>query len=300
VIREAWKLPVYICALILTYLLVVAASAQPPKVPPASKQEKTVQESDLAIDKEHRLEAEKLADGIEVEIFNEDKWSKVKRIEKPFLFYGDPTRNNDRGSLWGWGDRGRPVATLELFQDPSDRTKWVYAICNTSGGMLRASRGGNPWWRANESASELKDIPEAPVPSTDASQRQRQLKLLAQKFTGYQFWDPNNSRYELRRLERPLHIYRNEDAGLLEGALYALANGTNPEITLFIEARENPKDKTKTKWQFAVGRSAHAELHMDYDGKEVFNAPRGDAVSGSAKPYWLGLIKSDSEPRPEK
>jgi hypothetical protein len=118
------------------------------------------------------------------------------------------------------------------------------------------------------------------------------MKLLAQKFTGHQFWDPNNSRYELRRLERPLHSYRDEAGGILEGGLFTLANGTNPEILFFVEARVDPHDKTKTTWQFAVGRLAHAELHMEYDGKEIFNAPRGNEVSGPNKPYWLGFINT--------
>src|SRR5205085_1769530 len=117
---------------------------------------------------------------------------------------------------------------------------------------LRARRGGEPWWRENDSAAELKDVPGAPAPAADAAGRQRQMKLLAQKFTGHQFWDPDNSRYELRRLERPLHTYRDEAGGLLEGGLFALANGTNPEIMLFVEARADPKDKSKAVWQYAV------------------------------------------------
>jgi hypothetical protein len=126
----------------------------------------------------------------------------------------------------------------------------------------------------------------------EAPLRQRQLKQLAQKFTGHQFWDPNNTRYELRRLERPLYAYQDEAGGVLEGALFTLANGTNPEIPFFVEARVDPKDNSKSTWQYAVGRLAHAELHLEYDGKEVFDAPRGDQVSASNKPYWLGSINA--------
>src|SRR5262249_53551606 len=140
--------------------------------------------------------------------------------------------------------------------------------------------------------SELKEIPSAPAPAADPTQRQRQMKLLAQKFTGHQFWDPNNSRYELRRLDRPLYSYRDEAGGVLDGGLFTLANGTNPEILFFVEARVDPNDKSKAIWQYTVGRLAHAELHMEYDGKEIFNAPRGSQVSGWNKPYWLGFINT--------
>jgi hypothetical protein len=279
---RALSVPLTACLLIAALLAGSSAPADPPKQEPEKQPDPGA---------EYRSEAERVAGGIELEIRVGDKWTPVKRIEKALLYYGDATRENDRGSVWGWGDVGRPVALLELFQNANDRDRWVYTICNTSGGKVRAKRGGESWWKENESASELKDVPGAAAPATDAPLRQRQLKQLAQKFTGHQFWDPNNSRYDLRRLERPLHTYRDEDNGVLDGALYTLANGTNPEIVLFIEARVNPKDKSKVLWQYAVGRLSHAELHLEYDDKEVFTSPRGDKLSGADKPYWLGLIE---------
>jgi hypothetical protein len=292
VLRQAIQIPVGAC-LIVAFVVLASVRAEPPE----PKKDKPEKEPAPEVDEEHRREAVKVIGEIELEMLADGEWSKVKRIEKPLLYFGDPTRENDRGSLWGWGEKARPVALLELYQNATDRTKWVYGICNTSGGKLRATYGGKAWWRENESTSELKDIPGAPAPSSEGTQRQRQLKQLAQKFTGHQFWDPNNSRYELRRLERQLRTYQDEASGILEGALYTLANGTNPEIMLFIEARVNPKDKSKTAWQYTVGRLAHAELHMEYDGKEVFNAPRGDKLSGSDKPYWVDFIKAASVPK---
>ena len=257
--------------------------------PPEDKKDKPEKEKESADEKYLRTSG-KLVSGIELEIYKDETWSKVKRIEKPLLLYGDPTRDNDRGSVWGWSDKGRPVATLELWQHVSDRTRWYFCICNTSGGRLRANLDGQPWWRSNDSAVELKDVPGAPVPAAETAQRQLQMKLLAKKFTGHEFWDPNNSRYELRRLERPLYTYKDVEGGVLDGGLYTLANGTNPEIMLFLEARVDPNDDTKTAWQFVVGRSAHAELHLEYDGKEVYEAPRGYRVSGRTLPYWLSDI----------
>jgi hypothetical protein len=271
-------------------LLLAAVAAATPQEPKKDAPDKAAE-----ADERHRVEAERVVSQIEVEVQTDDAWSKVERIEKPLLYYGDATRENDRGSVWGWGRKGRPVALVELYQNVNYRTRWVYAICNTSGKRLRAGRGGNPWWLANDSASELKDVPGAPAPAADPAQRQRQLKALAGKFTGHQFWDPDNTRYELRRLEHPLQTYRDEAGGVLDGALYALANGTNPEILVFVEARANPAGDSKPAWQFAVGRLAHAELHLEYDGKEVFDAPRGNRVSGRDRPYWLGFISTEPE-----
>ena len=93
-------------------------------------------------------------------------------------------------------------------------------------------------------------------------------------------------------------VYRDEPAGLLDGGLFTLANGTNPEIMLFLEARRDPKGGAKATWQYVVGRLAHAELHLQYDGKEVFEAPRGDSVAGRNRPYWIGSFNLPPEGGP--
>ncbi len=282
---------------VMSTALPVASQEPPPEAKPKPEKEAPISDAE----KETRRASEKFVSAIDLEMQSDDKWIKVKRIEKPLLMFGDPTRGHNRGSLWAWGEKGRPVATLELFQDSAKQgERWICSLCNTSGGKVRASRGGESWWMENDSDVAIKDIPQAPAPTAEAPQRQRQLKLQSQKFTGHEIWDPNNSRYELRRIERPVHTYRDEAQGLLEGGLFILANGTNPEILLFLEARTDPKDKTKAVWQFAVGRSAHAELHLEYDGKEVFDSPRANRLSGPNKPYWLIPVYTIPDSDPEK
>jgi hypothetical protein len=283
-------------------LLVVATAlvGSPREPPPEAKKDKSEPGAETKTDEQVRREAEEVIRGIDLETQSDDKWVKVEQIEKPLLFYGDPTRNNDRGSVWAWARKGRPLAVLELYRGANNRMMWVFAVCNTSGGKLRASRAGTPWWRANDSAAELKDIPGAPAPAAEVTLRQRQLKLLAEKFSAHEFWEPNNTKYELRLLKRPLYTYRDEAGGVLDGGMFTLANGTNPEILLFVEARVDPRDRAKRIWQYTVGRLAHAELHLEYDSKEVFEAPRGDRVSAPDQPYWLSFINPPRDADPEK
>lgn len=245
---------------------------------------------------ESRRAAEQLVGTVELEVQTGEKWAKVKRLDKPLLLYSDDTRSNDRGSVWAWGDTGRPLALFEVFQKVEDRSIWVVGICNTSGRRLRASRAGAPWWQENDSDIEFKDVPAAPPVGADATLRQRQLKQLAQKFTAYEIYNPNNTRYDLRRLERPLYTYRGEPAGVAEGGLFAFANGTNPEVMLFIEARADPKGTAKPVWQFGVGRTSFAESHVECDGKEVYMAPRGGkGVTGPDKPFWTTVLQTGGQ-----
>ncbi len=296
--RTPFQIFLVIATLSIMSTALPAASQQPPPQDAKPKPDKEAALSDE--EKEARRASEQFVGGIDVEIQSDDKWTKVKRVEKPLLLFGDDTRGYNGGCLWAWGDKGRPVAVMELFIQNTGNKGWQFSITNVSGGKVRASRGGEPWWKENESDVVLKDIPQAPAPSAEASQRQRQLKLLSQKFTGHEIWNPNNSRYELRRIERPVHTYRNEDHGLMEGGLIILANGTNPEILLFLEARADPKDKTKAIWQFMLARSANAELHLQFDGKEVFDLPRGRPGTGVDKPYFNGGIRIQSDTDPKK
>src|SRR2546425_391235 len=79
----------------------------------------------------------------------------------------------------------------------------------------------------------------------------------------HEVYTPTTPRSALRRLARPLPSYRDEDAGILEGGLFAFANGTNPELLLFIEARQGKGKSSKPVWQFGVGRASYAQLHAE-------------------------------------
>jgi hypothetical protein len=166
--------------LVNTYRMIVALlvvstalGGSPPESSSEAKKDKTEPGAGTKDDEQARREAEQVVRGLELEILSDEKWTKVERIEKPLLFYSEPTRHNDRGSLWGWGQKGRPLALLELWRGAKNRTMWAFAICNTSGGKLRARRADAPWWRANDSAAELKDVPGAAAPSAEAPLRQR-------------------------------------------------------------------------------------------------------------------------------
>lgn len=109
--RQTLQPPVKACLGIAALLIVsIALAGAPPESSSAAKKDKTAAETEKKADKQIRREAEQVVRSIDLEIYRDDKWTKVERIDKPLLFYGDPTRANDRGSVWGWGKKGRPIA----------------------------------------------------------------------------------------------------------------------------------------------------------------------------------------------
>jgi hypothetical protein len=226
-------------------------------------------------------EADRRSAAIRLRIENGTSGAIVDRVAQPALRFEDPTRANDQGTLWVWGLSGRPVAVLELYRNTS--RDWIYVLNRLTGGPLTARRGDALWWEPREATVRFSALTDAAAPAGSPTQRLVQMRALARRFSAHEFWDPDNSRYELRLLPQPLHRYHDSGKNVRDGALFAFANGTNPEVLLLLEACEGPGE---SGWQFGAARMGHAEIHLLLDGHETWRAPRVDP-SSSREPYWL-------------
>jgi len=212
----------------------------------------------------------------------------VDLIDHPLLTYGDSARSNENGTLWAWGTSGRPLALLELYQPTGGATNWVHAITLTSTHKVAMKTPVAAAWTPKETQINPEKFPDAPSPSDKEATRARQLKELARRFTAHEFWDPDNSRFELRLLVQPVHRYSDSEFGIHDGAVFVLAHGTNPEVLLLIEALG--KSLEEARWHYNLARLGSAELHVELDEKEVWKQNRTPGVVGkSTDPYWLFL-----------
>jgi hypothetical protein len=185
--------------------------------------------------------------------------------------------------VWIWQRSGRPQAILELYHGADGRS-WVHVIHSLSADALEGDFGRlAPRWTPASAGIEWNVLAGAPDPADRPTARARQIKELAQRFTAHEFWDPNNSRFELRLLVQPVHKYADAERGLLEGAMFLLCHGTNPEVVLLIEA---VTDGGNARFRYALARLGHAELHVAFDEKEVWRQDRV-ADTNPRDSYWL-------------
>lgn len=220
--------------------------------------------------------------------------SAVELIDRPLLTFGDSARSNENGSLWAWGKSGRPVAVMELYQ-PTGDANWVQAISLTSMAKVSLKTPIAAKWLPEKTQINPTAIPEAEPPAAKEPQRLRQLKELARRFTAHEFWNPDNSRFELRLLVQPVHRYRDPQSEIQDGAAFVLAHGTNPEILLLIEARGKSVDESR--WHCCFARLGSAELHVELDGKNVWKVDRAEGVVGQpSDPYWLFVSPAVVQP----
>jgi hypothetical protein len=204
----------------------------------------------------------------------------LEPVDDPVLRYGDPTRANKDGSAWIWGNAGRPRTVLELYRNNAG--DWVYVFNWLTGQELRAERDGVEWWTPASPTVEFHRL-DTVAPAGSSNRRTAQFRTLARDFQAHEFWDPDNSRYELRLLATPIHRYEDVQAGITDGAVFAFANGTNPEVLLLLEVRD---DGEVQHWYYGLARLGHAEMHVALGETEIWTVPRVDP-SRRDEPYWL-------------
>ncbi|HEV3023989.1 MAG TPA: hypothetical protein VGX76_16050 [Pirellulales bacterium] len=219
----------------------------------------------------------------------------IDLIDRPLLAFGDSARTHDNGTLWAWGSSGRPLAFMELFQGAKTGAQWIHAVTLTSSRpvILVAPESGR--WEPQQTPLESTPIPDAPSPADKEPARLRQLKDLARRFTAHEFWDPDNSRFELRLLVQPVHRYADPAAEIQDGAAFVIAHGTNPEGVLLIEALGPTVDDAH--WHYSLARSSHAEMHVELGGKEIWKTQRASEVNnGRTRSYWLFVSPVETAP----
>ena len=215
----------------------------------------------------------------------EDELVPVEMVPHPLLTFGDATQGNEAGTLWAWGTKGRPVAIMEQYRPIENESNWIHAWTITSPILLRFEEVAGQQWIPASSHFELKDVPDAPKVSLQPAVRLRQMKEISRRFEAHEFWDPDNSRFELRLLVQPVYRYSDESQSVIDAAVFVLAHDTNPEILVQLEAHGGSND---ARWRVSFSRLGSAELHVLLDGKEFWTVPRTPNVVGEpTDSYWL-------------
>ena len=211
----------------------------------------------------------------------------------PLLRYTDPARATTDGTVWAFGETGRPTALLTLFSEPvpfeenlPGATRWTYEFVTLSETPLRATGPGDWTWHPGETDLRLRDLPTADPPAKEERLRGRQMRLLARRFAVREVF--RTEAFELRMMDRPTLRYTDTARGI-DGALIAFAYGTNPEAFLLLEA-----DTAGGGWKYGFARMGAAELVARLDGQQVWRVEGYDSAHESAADPYHAFF--DTEP----
>ena len=203
---------------------------------------------------------------------------------KPLLRYNDPTRGTTEANVlldatvWRLGETGRPTAlvTLEIYRASGTDGLLSYEFASLTDAEFSLTHKANKTvtWKATGSALTMTRLPEAPVPAKSASGRLTQMRQLARQFKVHERL--REVSIECRLLAQPIDRYASAADKITDGAIFAFANGTNPELGLLLECDDE-------RWLYGIVRLSAAELMLKLGDREIASFPPGDfrSISGT-------------------
>ncbi|TXT19271.1 MAG: hypothetical protein FD138_4358 [Planctomycetota bacterium] len=180
------------------------------------------------------------------------------------------TRGSEDGMTVLFLNDGRPEAVCCIYP-------WEKRLCHEfdslSRGTLIAKRDGEVAWKPEKPGVQFHAIPDADAPAETPVARLRQMKSLASQFSSTMLgWKADKSdREPLRLLPQPLYRYESKRSDVLDGAVFAFVQGTDPESLLLLEAF---RVGDRFEWQFAFARRTSGELEGRHKDQIVWHADR--------------------------
>lgn len=194
--------------------------------------------------------------------------SEAMLTERPVLVYSDPARVLSDSTCWLWCVDGVPVGALTIEFNPSGdggRGKWTFegATLSAETWTLRHSDAD---WTLTDADESPRTLVSATSLAEDRAARLRQMKLLARRFEARS--NSSEGRAVLRLLPSPIFRFPEEATAAIDGAVFALTYGTNPEVLLVVEAVEN---NGRAEWRYRLAPLTAAELTVRLNGEGVWS-----------------------------
>jgi hypothetical protein len=217
---------------------------------------------------------------------------------KPLLRYSDPTRGGIKESavnvlvdagVWRLGAEGRPTAlvTVEIYREPAGSSVVAYEFLSLSEARFALKhRTRKIRWDATASALSLNDLPGAPKPAATAAERLVQLRQLARRFAAQERL--KNESIECRLLTQPIDRYQSAADKIVDGAIFAYANGTNPELGVLLETDGE-------RWRYGTLRLTSAEASVSLDGRQVASYDHFNPQGRTDGPYNNATYRIEME-----
>lgn len=234
-----------------------------------------------------------LIDDFQVRSSQVESPAALKFGEKPILRYNDQTRPGDKGvqalldaTAWRLGETGRPLAivTLEIYPSPEARAVLSYEFVSLSPFSFEMKNSRGVAWSPASAALTMAKLEEAPEPADTKRARLGQMRQLARRFTAQGEWQ--GVKVEYRLLVQPIDRYDDVATGVLDGAVFVFANGTNPELGLLLECSDQ-------EWSYGVFCLTAATLSVQLDAKSFDVPPTGSANTLEAPhtgtQHWIEL-----------
>jgi hypothetical protein len=218
--------------------------------------------------------------------------SKVTLHPEPLLRWYNKVIREDDGMLFLWteGYQGRPVAAAQFFLVQDDWNHEFQSLSVDGFSARSEDESALDWsWRPTRPGLSFVRADRIGPPAGSAPERLRQMKIIAERFTavvdtGGTFENPE----QLRLLSTPVYRYAAPAQGIVDGALFAFTQGTNPEILMQIEADASaPSAKA---WRYGFARMSCFFLRVHEGSQLAWSVDREPVPTPDrGSPYYFRL-----------
>lgn len=185
------------------------------------------------------------------------------------LQWENPARTGEDGATFVWTVQGRPLAIGSMFRYRVNDTVYTkHEFHSLATGPLTCRVGNEVVWKPSQPGILFAPCPEAPAPAQGSKQRSLQFRTLARDFGGV-LLNEKKERFELRLVPKPIFEYEPTEGEVIQGAIFSLAFGTDPEILILIEAVK--ASDGKSTFRYALARYHYFDVTASHRGKPVFH-----------------------------
>lgn len=246
-------------ACLVVVLTGMALSAQ--KTPVASDLEKQQIEAAYKLTRESATK---------YEFFTRGDSTPLELHPQPILRWSNPEAGQIYGHVFLWTRGGRPEIVGSLFKWFAPFKHMSHEFHSLTSSELSAKYDDETVWKTAQPGLQFAVLPEAGDVAVTPAARLSQMRKLAQQFTARSM-DRNGLRQELRQLTQPVYRYPSpkESSDLIDGAMFAFVQGTDPDVWLLLEADKS--GGSAAQWLYAIARMNSIDLSVEYRGKLIWH-----------------------------
>jgi hypothetical protein len=211
----------------------------------------------------------------------------AKLHKGPLLRWSNPTAGSVHGEVFLWTVDERPAAIASIYRWYHPYKDSTVEFVSVSEQPLVASDDEKQQWNTKTPGIAFSPLAKAPAPAAGAGGRLVQMRAIARRFKA-ELADKRGGDEvdrELRMLNQPAHRYAAPAEKIVDGALFAFVEGTDPEAWLLLEAIEEDGARS---WRYALARMNIDGLTIRLDDQPVQSWPGlREAWTDRTQPYVM-------------
>src|SRR4029077_20582690 len=115
-------------------------------------------------------------------------------------------------------------------------------------------------------------------------QRLAQMRAIAEEYQAIDDFEATKRRWQLRLLSKPIARYAVPDKGIIDGALFAFAHGTDPEVFLLLEAH---RTEAGAEWQIGFAPMTAYAVEVSRHEKVVWNEKYRESPKDPRESFFI-------------